>query len=66
LFLPQRTRLIFVRNVRVGRRCLHAAAWFATFAQAVTPYDFDPTTFSKKSGKTASNKKWPWLLAGWL
>jgi hypothetical protein len=52
-FLPQRTRLIFVRYVRGGGRCLHVTAAFATLAEEVAPYDFDPTTFSKKSGMTA-------------
>jgi hypothetical protein len=40
-----------------GGGCLHVTAWFATSAAAVTTYDFDPTTFSKKSGMTRSNKK---------
>ena len=31
-FLPQRTRLVFVRNLRDGVRCLHVTARFATFA----------------------------------
>jgi hypothetical protein len=46
-----------VRNVRDGGRCLHVTAAFATSAAAVASYDFDPTTFSKKSGMTRSNKK---------
>jgi hypothetical protein len=33
-------------------RCLHVTAWFAMLAAAGTPYDFDTTTFSKKSGMT--------------
>jgi hypothetical protein len=41
-----------VRNVRDGRRCLHAIAPFATFAAVRNSYDFDPTTLPKKSGMT--------------
>jgi hypothetical protein len=52
LFLPQRTSLIFVRNVRVGGQCLHVTALFAMFAAAGNSYDFDPTTLPKKSGMT--------------
>jgi hypothetical protein len=64
LFLPQRTCLVFVRNVRVGGRCLHVIAGFATLAAAVTPYDFDPTTFSKKSGMTAGKIEEATAVAG--
>jgi hypothetical protein len=52
LFLPQRTRLIIVRDFRIGAGCLHVNAAFAMFAGTVTAYDFDPTTPPKKSGKT--------------
>ncbi|MGA9088585.1 MAG: hypothetical protein WB420_05735, partial [Bradyrhizobium sp.] len=52
MVLPQRTRLIFVRNLRVGGQCSHATARFATFAADANPYDFDPRTSSKKSGMT--------------
>jgi hypothetical protein len=52
LFLPQRTRLVFVRNVRDGRRCLHADAAFAMSALTLLTYDFDPTTGAKNSVKT--------------
>jgi len=45
---------------------LHAAAWFATLAAAVVPYDFDPTTFSKKSDMTAVKIEKATAVAGWL
>jgi hypothetical protein len=41
-----------VRNFRIGAGCLHVNAPAATLTAAVTPYDFDPTTQSKKSGMT--------------
>jgi hypothetical protein len=57
LFLPQRTRLIFVRHFRIGAGCLHVNGPFAMSAGTVTTYDFDPTTQSKKSGMTPVNQE---------
>jgi hypothetical protein len=54
LFLPHRTRLVFVRNVCIGVESWHVNGLSATFAGEGAAYDFDPTTFSKISGKTPS------------
>jgi hypothetical protein len=48
---------------------LHVTAAFATLAAGVTAYDFDPTTFSKKSDMTRSNKNghgfYPMVASAW-
>jgi hypothetical protein len=57
LFLPQRTRLVFVRNIRIGAECLHVNVRFAMLPGTVIAYDFDPTTLAENSGKTPANEK---------
>jgi hypothetical protein len=54
-----------VRQVCIGAESRHVNGLFATIAGEAVPYDFDPTTLSKNSGKTPTNKKAATGFSGW-